>query len=367
MNKKVLISGASIAGLTLGYWLNHYGFQVSIVEISKGLRKGGTPIDVRGKALSIAEEMDILKEIKEHECRSVMEMVDAENKTIIDFSINDQPEYKGDIEIRRDDLVNILYEQLPKGDIEFYFENRIVDLIQDNEKIKATFKSGQQEHFDFVFGADGIHSGVRKLIFRPEEEYSTFYGEYYALVETPNIKPHRPKVGSIYNEPGKMVAIYPFENTVGALLVFKSPKLDWDYRDVNQHKQILKENYTSGLWHMPEILKAITYSTNLFFDEVSQIRMPTWSQGRVALVGDAAYAASFHTGMGTSLAMEGAYILAKELNENDNYKAAFNNYYEVYQPFTEKMQDRITIGLNYLVPETKEGIQKAIQRFENMK
>src|SRR5690625_457539 len=146
-----------------------------------------------------------------------------------------------------------------------------------------------------------------------------------------------------------MFAIYPFENTVGALLVFKSPKLDWDYRDVNQHKQILKENYTSGLWHMPEILKAITYSTNLFFDEVSQIRMPTWSQGRVALVGDAAYAASFHTGMGTSLAMEGAYILAKELNENDNYKAAFNNYYEVYQPFTEKMQDRITIGLNYLV------------------
>src|SRR5699024_5182218 len=143
--------------------------------------------------------------------------------------------------------------------------------------------------------------------------YSTFYGEYYALVETPNIKPHRSKVGSIYNEPGKMVAIYPFEDTVGSLLVFKSAKLDWDYRDVNQHKQILKENFTSDLWLMHEIIEAIAFSTDLLFDVVSQIRMPTWSQVRVALVVDAAYAARFHTGMGTSLAMEGAYILAKEL------------------------------------------------------
>ncbi len=366
MNKKILISGASIAGLTLGYWLNYYGYKVSIVEISKGVRKGGTPIDVRGGTLAIAEEMGILKAIKELECRSVMEMVDAKNETIIDFSINNQPEYKGDIEISRDDLVNILYEQLPKEDIKFYFENRIVNLVQDNEKTEVTFKSGEKEYFDFVFGADGIHSGVRKLIFRSEKEYSTFYGEYYALVETPNIKPHRSKVGSIYNEPGKMVAIYPFEDTVGALLVFKSAKLDWDYRDVNQHKQILKENFTSGLWRMPEIIEAIDQSTNLFFDEVSQIRMPNWSKGRVALVGDAAYAASFHTGMGTSLAMEGAYILAKELNKNNNYKIAFDNYYKVYQPFTEKMQDRISIGLNYLVPETEAGIQKTIQRFKNM-
>src|SRR5690625_5146251 len=120
MNKKVLISGASIAGLTLGYWLNYYGYKVSIVEISKGLRKGGTPIDVRGGAVAIAEKMGILKAIKELECRSVMELVDAKNETIVDFSINNQPEYKGDIEISRDDLVNILYEQLPKEDIKFY-------------------------------------------------------------------------------------------------------------------------------------------------------------------------------------------------------------------------------------------------------
>lgn len=364
MQKKVLISGASIAGLTLAYWLNRYQYKVSIVEISKGLRRGGTPIDVRGKALDVAREMGVLEKIKANECKSAMEMVNADNETIIDFSFNEQVEYQGDIEIRRDDLVDILYERLPKEEIKFYFENRIVDLFQGNEQIEATFKCGQKEHFVFVFGADGIHSGVRKLSFGSEKQYSRFFGEYYALLETPAIELHSQKIASMYNEPGKMATIYPFKDSVGAMLVFKSPQLNWDYRNRAQHKEILKENFKSKKWRIPELMEAVTNSSDLFFDEVTQIHMPTWSKGRIALVGDAAYAASFHTGMGSSLAMEGAYILAKELHSNENHKNAFDHYYKMYNPYTEKMQTRITRGLNYLVPETEKGIQETMERFK---
>ncbi len=367
MKKKVLISGASIAGLTLAYWLNRYNYEVTVVEISKGLRRGGAPVDVRGKALKVATEMGIIEKIKANEFKSALEMVNSENETIIDFSINDQPEYKEDMEIQRGDLVEILYERIPKDQINFYFGDRIRELVQDTQKVEARFKSGNKAYFDFVFGADGIHSGVRKLIFGEEKEFSEFYGEYYALVDTPDIKPHRPQIGTMYNEPGKMVTIFPFEKTVGTFVVFKSSKLDWDYRNVEQHKEILKENFKSKLWRIPEILDAILDSDNLFFDEVSQIHMSTWSKGRVALAGDAAYAASFHTGMGTSLAMEGAYILAKELNSNDSYKKAFDKYYKTYKPFTEEMQARITRGLKYLVPETEEGIKETIERFKKTK
>lgn len=364
MEKKVLISGASIAGLTLAYWLNYFGYKVTLVEVSNGLRKGGSPIDVRGNALKVAKKMGIHQKIKANEFKSALEMVNSENETIMDFSINDRPEYKEDIEIQRDDLMGILYETIPKDKVKFYFENRIVELIQDKEKIDVTFKDGNNEYFDFVFGADGIHSGVRKIVFGREEEFSEFYGEYYALAEIPTIKPNRATVGSMYNEPGKMAMLFPFKNTVGSFLVFKSPILDWDYKNVEQHKQLLKANFKSKSWRIPEILEALLQSENLFFDEVYQIHMSAWSKGRVALVGDAAYAASFHTGMGTSLAIDGAYRLAKELHLNGSYKTAFDNYYKMYKPYTEEMQERITRGLKYLVPETEKGIQEMIHWFK---
>lgn len=366
MEKQVLISGASIAGLTLAYWLNRYGFRVTIVEISKGLRRGGSPIDVRGDALLVAKEMGVLDKIKAMEFIHTNEIVNARNETLITFSINERAEYSGDIEIHRDDLVDILYENTLANKIEFLFENRIIKLIEREDNVKVTFKNGESRNFDFAFGADGTHSGVRKLVFGEEERYSKFFGEYFAIVEAPNIKPNKPNSGTIYNEPGKMAAIYPFKNAVNAFVVFRSPKLNWNYRDHEQHKQILQEQFKDSSWRIPEILDAILHSDNLYFDEVCQIHMRTWADGRVALVGDAAYAASFHTGMGTSMAMQGAAILANELQaSDDDYKAAFAKYYETYQPEVESVQAKITRGIKYLVPETEAGIQEAIERFKN--
>lgn len=364
MKKAALISGASIAGLTLAYWLNRYGYKVTIVEITRGLRRGGSPIDVRGEALNVAKEMGILEKIKAKEFIHTDEIVNAKNETIVAFSLNAQAEYLGDIEIHRDDLVDILYESIPTNEVEFLFENRIEKIIQHDNKVEVTFKTSDRRNFDFVFGADGTHSGVRKLVFGDEENYSKFFGEYFAIVEAPNIKPNKPNSGAIYNEPKRMAAFYPFKNAVNAFLVFRSPKLNYDYRNQEQHKQILKENFKNSSWKIPEILDVMLHSDNLYFDEVCQIHMDTWSKGRVALVGDAAHAASFHTGMGTSLAMEGATILAKELHSNADYKTAFVKYYELHKPYVETIQARITRGQNYLVPETEEGIQEAYKRFQ---
>lgn len=364
MQKSVLISGASIAGLTMAYWMNKFGYKVAIVEITKGLRRGGSPIDVRGDALDVAKQMGVLEKIKAKEFVHTDEIVNAKNETIVAFSLNAQTEYLGDIEIHRDDLVDILYENIPTGEVEFLFENRIENLIQYEDKVEITFQTDEIRNFDFVFGADGTHSAVRKLAFGKEENYLKFFGEYFAIAETPNIKPNKPNSGAMYNEPGKMAGIYPFKNAVMAMVVFRSPKLNYDYKNHTQHKQILKDNFQNSGWKIPEIINAMLDSDNLYFDEVCQIHMSDWTKGHVALVGDAAHAASFHTGMGTSLAMQGATILAKELHSNDDYKTAFSKYYETYKPYVESIQARIIRGMNLLVPETEEGIQEAYKRFK---
>lgn len=366
MKKQVLISGASIAGLTLAYWLNKYGYDVSIVEISSELRKVGAPIDVRGEALNVAKEMGILEKIKSKEFIHTDRLVNAQNETLVDFSINAQDEYRGDIEINRDDLMEILYESIPKNEIEFLFENRITKLIQNENGVDVIFKNRERRNFDFVFGADGTHSGVRKLAFGKEENYSKFFGAYVALIKTPNIKLDNPHPGMVmYKEPNKTAALSAFKKSVGAMLLFRSPQLNWDYRNADQHKQILKNTFKNGSWRIPEILDEALRSDHLMlFDEVSQIHMPSWAKGRIALVGDAAYTAGFPTGMGTSLAMQGAAILAKNLNSsNGDYQSAFSKYEESFRPLVESIQSRIVRGLNFSVPQTEEGIQEGIKRF----
>ncbi|WP_343691581.1 FAD-dependent monooxygenase [Chitinophaga sp.] len=360
MKKEVLISGASIAGLTLAYWMNRYGYRVTVVEIAKGLRRGGAPIDVRGNALQVAAEMGILNKIKAKEFVHIDRMVNAQNETLATFNVNAQEEYRGDIEIHRDDLSDILLGCIPAGEVTFLFENRIEKLAQHNDRVAVSFKTGETRNFDFVFGADGTHSSVRKLVFGEEEQFSKFFGAYFAIVEATDIA--HESGGSVYHEPGKMAALYQFKHVVNAFVVFRSPKLDYDYRNDQQHKEILKENFEGSAWRIPEILHTMVNADNLYFDEVCQIHMPTWSKGRVALVGDAAHTASFPTGMGTSLAMEGAYILAKQLHQEENYHTAFAKYDETYRPYVKEVQSRITRGLNWLVPTTVEGIQGAIQQ-----
>ncbi|HEU4552730.1 MAG TPA: FAD-dependent monooxygenase [Chitinophaga sp.] len=364
MKGQALISGASIAGLTLAYWLNKSGCKVTIVEISPGLRRGGSPIDVRGEALAVVKEMGILEKIKAKEFIHTDEIVNAENETLVSFSLNALPEYNGDIEIHRDDLVDILYENIPANEVEFLFENRIEEITQHTGTVAVTFRNGEHRNFDFVYGADGTHSAVRKLVFGNEENYSRFFGAYFAIAEAPDMKPDKPNSATIYKEAGKAAAIYPFKEAVYAFLAFRSPKLNYDYKDHEQHKQILEDHFKNGSWRIPEILDAMLHSGNLYFDEVCQIHMASWAKGRVALVGDAAHTTSFPTGMGTSLAIQGATILAKALQSHDDYKIAFAKYMQTYRPYVESVQARIVRGLNFLLPETEEGIQDAIKRFK---
>jgi 2-polyprenyl-6-methoxyphenol hydroxylase-like FAD-dependent oxidoreductase len=362
MKKEVLISGASFAGLTLAYWLNKFGYKVTVVEVDKALRKGGSPIDVRDKALDIVKEMGILEKIKANEFIHTDEIVNAKDETLTTFSLNALPEFLGDIEIHRSDLLDIIYDVIPKDEVEIAFGSSIKSLIQHDDGIDVSFENGDVRKFDFVFGADGTHSMVRKLVFGAEENFKKFFGVYFAFSQADHIQTGRSKnTGVVYREVGKQAVIYQFKDAANAVLIFRAPKLDWDYRNLEQKKQILKKYFGSNTnWKIPEILDSMIESDYLYFDEASQIHMPSWTKGRVALVGDAAHAPSFFTGMGTSLAIQGAALLAKELDRNNDYETAFRKYNETFGPIAESIQARITDGLKVQLPETEEELQKSI-------
>lgn len=365
MKKRVLISGAGFAGLTLAFWLDKFCFDVTVVEYANGLRRGGSPIDVRGEALHIVQEMGLLDKIKAKEFIHSDEMVDANGETLVRFALNAQPEYLGDIEIHRGDLLDILYEAIPRERVKILFGTSIASMSEESDGVAVVFEDGSSQHFDYVFGADGTHSMVRRLLFGDEKQFSKFFGAYFAFAEVNQVDSGRPKnTGVFYRTLGKQVLLYQFMNGANGVLMFRSPQLDWDFRDKAQHKQILGDVFGEVTdWKTQEILEAMLLSDNLYFDEVCQIHVPEWHKGRVALVGDAAHAPSFFTGMGTSLAMIGATRLAKSLIEYGDHHTAFAWYQDIHKPFAEEIQSRIVQGQRYQLPETEEELQASIDRF----
>lgn len=353
MKKTALVSGASIAGLTMAYWLNHYGYKVTVVEISAGLKMGGSPIDIRGDALNVIERMGVLEKCKVVGLMTTIQFVNAQDECIGTLKGLGKDDSGKDIELHRNHLIQIIREAAGPG-IEYLFSNTIGTITQDDDKVTVVFRDGQKRDFDFVFGADGVHSNVRKLVFGSEDNFNHFCGAYFAVL---NVDEHieGQNAGRMYNMPGKMAGISHKGNSI---LLFRSPKLDYDYRNAAQHKQILTRQFKGDGWQIPGILNAMISSGNVYFDEICQIKMPSWTHGRIALIGDAAYCAGFPTGMGSSLAIQGAALLADAMNANDSYEVAFKKYKGTFAPIVELSQSFVYAGLSFLVPETQEAIDE---------
>ena len=359
MAKSVLISGASIAGLTMAYWMRHYGYKVTVVEIGTGPRMGGSPIDVRGDSLDTAKRMGILDAIKAAKLPSMgVEFMNENDEVEGTMLVEEIGAIRpgDDTEIRRDDLVKILYNNA-KGDIEYRFNNRIVTIKQSKECASVTFKDGTEEYYDIVIAADGIHSGVRKLVFGPEEQFAHFLNYYFSVFPVDKSLGKK-NYGQMYTTPTSLALVYFYnEDCADGFLTFRAKeKIDYNRHDTEAQKKIVMDAVRGTGWKVPLMIEELKIANTFYFDQVCQIKMPTWTNGRVALIGDAGYAPAFPTGMGSTLAMQGATVLADAIAECDHYKAAFQKYNETFRPTVEALQATVYDGLSFLLPETQEAI-----------
>ncbi|GHE47422.1 FAD-dependent monooxygenase [Streptomyces capitiformicae] len=359
--RKVLISGAGVAGPALAFWLNRYGFAVTVVEKAGTLRDGGYPIDVRGTALEVVRRMGILPRLQDaHIDLRRLTFLDRDGSEVA--SVNPHTVTGGvagrDLEVRRGDLTRALYTAV-RDDVEFLFNDSIDTFDQSGHGVDVTFHGGGRRTFDMVFGADGLHSRTREFLFGPEKQFHRYLGYCFAVFTMRNTFGLSHET-VMWTTPGRAAALYAVgdNDEVHAFLNFAHPEPPFDeFRNPKAQRDLVAAVFADAGWEVPGMLAAMRDADDLFFDGVSQIRMPRWSSGRVALVGDAAYAPSFLTGQGTSLALVGAYMLAGCLADRD-HAAGFAAYEHSTREVVTVNQEQVGEGDATLFPTTARALEQ---------
>jgi 2-polyprenyl-6-methoxyphenol hydroxylase-like FAD-dependent oxidoreductase len=355
--RTVLISGAGVAGSTLAYWLTRAGLRPTVVERADGQRSSGNPVDVRGPALAVVEQMAVVDALRAAATQATgLRFVDAAGRLSRRMSVPSTRSPSGipDIEVSRADLARILYEAA-RDDVEFVYDDSITALEQGADGVDVAFERGSARRFDLVVGADGLHSAVRRLAFGSERDFVHHLGIYVATTPLGEPPEERHDV-LLYNTPGRLVAVHPVRGEAGVAFIFRHPTVSsFDHRDSVQHRRILAEAYAGERgWRVPELLSRACQTDDLYFDGVSKVALTSWSAGRVVLVGDAAASVSLF-GDGSSMAIVGARTLATALAEGDHV-AAFHRYEAEHRRRADALARRAGLAAAMLIPRTRSGI-----------
>jgi 2-polyprenyl-6-methoxyphenol hydroxylase-like FAD-dependent oxidoreductase len=345
----VLVSGAGVAGPALALALDRRRFAVTVVERAPGLRDGGQAVDFRGPVhRAVLDRLDLWEPICQHRTRpGPLSFVDRDGRPRVTM-----PEVmaSGDVEILRGDLVQLLYERT-RDAVDYRFGDHLVGLTDGPDGVAVQFAHGPPATFDLVVGADGLHSGVRALVFGPEAALLRHHGYQIATFVLPGPARHPPGA-RIFSVPGRAVGVFSSDQGARALLVYTGGP---ERRAPEEHKRLLRHEFDELGGETQAILDTLDGADDLYVDSIATVHVDRYAEGRVVLLGDAAYGGTLG-GQGTSLAIVGAHVLAGELGRAGSVPDAFAAYERVMRPYATRCQAGATRAGSFFAPRTAGGL-----------
>lgn len=359
MARRILITGASVAGNTAAWWLGRAGLHVTVVERARGFRDGGQNIDVRGVGREVLHRMGLEQAaLDQGTGEEGTAWVDEDGKVAAEFLTKDTSADgpTAEMEILRGDLAWLLYEPA-REHATYRFGDSIAGIEQDDDGANVTFASGTDERYDLVIVAEGVGSKTRELVF-PGENVPRWMDLTIAYFTIPR-QADDDRLWRWYNAPGgRSVSLRPDRHgTARAMLSVQQPpggEQDWDS---DRQKAWLRKEFAGAGWQSDRVLAGMEASDDFYFDVLRQVRMLRWSKGRVVLMGDAAWCATPIAGYGTTLAVTGAYVLAQELIRSTDVRVALAAYEQAMRPMVEDAQGVPKLAPRLANPHSRLGIR----------
>ncbi len=356
----VLISGASFAGLATAWWMCKLGYAATVVEVAEGLRRGGTPVNVREGVIDVMKRMNLLERvIAERLPPRPVTFLDAQGVPLAQAQGEEEPEEEEEYEIERDVLLDILFDEV-RENVEFLFADSIAELNDSVDEVTVTFASGRQGCYAFVLGCDGTHSAVRRMCFGEESAYLVFLRNYFSLTIVDKLLIEE-DTSEMFSVPGRTVMLNAYNGKTDiAFCFFSEEEVVYDRRKQEEQKRMIRERFEGSGWRTGELLDEMSRGEDFYFDKLCQVRMQSWTKGRVALVGDAGYCPSPAAGMGGSMAILGAAALADALGRHPGaHRTAFQEYNESFRATVEGIQAQaVEVGLEMFMPRSEEAIAR---------
>ncbi|RJQ66923.1 FAD-dependent oxidoreductase [Pseudonocardiaceae bacterium YIM PH 21723] len=351
---RVLISGASIAGPVTAYWLTRYGFDVTVVERAPELRQTlGHAVDLFTPSYDITEKMglrDAVEKLATGTDRVRFVRADRPKPIEIDMTKVYGALSDRHVEIMRNDLSRVYYEATLR-DVEYRFADSITAIGEDGT---VSFERAPDERFDLVIGADGLHSNVRNLTFDKSQEH--YLGACLAVFSVPKSLCEN-GVMDTHFDVGRLAGLYtaePLDDGRAAFMWRTQPQPDVHYRDTAAQRRLVIEAFRGMTPAVDSWLARFDENTPLYYDTITQLRLDTWSKGRVTLVGDAGFCPGPAVGGSTSLAVVGAYVLAGELAKAKGDHAVAYPAYEAIMLDHVRLSRQIALNNgSSLVPRSK--------------
>ncbi|BAX94328.1 FAD-dependent monooxygenase [Mycobacterium shigaense] len=356
---RILISGASISGPVLAYWLTRRGFAVTVIERAPELRKtGGHAVDLFRPAMEISEKMGVLSRIEALATGTTelrLHRDGIHRPARIDLTKVYGASSDRHVEIMRDDLSEVYYDA-GRDHVEYVFGDSITAISPDGD---VTFEHAAQRSFDVVIGADGLHSNVRRLVFGKDAGRTRFLGGYLAVESVPKSLAREGQM-DVHLAAGRLAGIYTAQHLDDARALFmfrRREELQYDHRDVLRQKDLLRASFAGMDPEVDGWLEELDRAPTFYFDSIIQLELDTWSRGRVALVGDAGYCPGPAVGGSTSIAVLGAYILAGELAEaKSDYAHAFATYEQQMADAVRRSRAFARAAAKTIVPGSRAGV-----------
>jgi 2-polyprenyl-6-methoxyphenol hydroxylase-like FAD-dependent oxidoreductase len=355
--KTVLISGASVAGPTLAYWLARNGITTTVIERFPELRSGGQSVDLRGAGRTVAQRMGIEDAVRKAGTGETgLQFVDDHGQVKAQFG-SDAMGGEGptaELEILRGDLGKILFDRTRER-TEYIFGDQITGIDDDGHRVRVSFQHSADRDFDIVVLAEGLRSRTRSMVFGNEVSIRDLgmYTSYFTIPRTESDA----QWAQWNNAPGSRSVLLRPDNvgTTRATLSFMTDPRGYEDLPADEQKDVLRHTFSDAPF-AARALDGLADSPDFYFESLGQVRMSRWSKGRVVLLGDAGYCASPISGMGTSLAMVGGYVLAGEIASHDDHRDAFASYESILRPYVEQAQKLAPGAPRIANPKTKLGV-----------